>query len=197
MAKERDFPPDDELLERIRAGDEEAKYQFNKKHSKLVNRVVWGRLWGSWCNHQEDVRVEIWDRVFRGLLTMRDPSRLECFIRTVAIRESNRHLRNSHMNQPPTVTLEDAQGAERGRIASVEKTAEDAELLDKALAEVEAALPKSRKILILRLHCGHEFEEIGERVGEPTNKVRRIFYRGLTKLRKLLKGGSDPSGDRR
>jgi RNA polymerase sigma factor (sigma-70 family) len=193
VTKARDFPPDDELLNRIRAEDEEANYLLHEKHSRAVDTIIWVKLREPWCNHQEDVRSETWNRVFRHLSTLRDPSRLEPFIRKIAINESFRHLRNAHMGQPETEPLDETQQSELGGIISVEKMAEDAELFDKALTAVEAELPKFGEIIKLHQVEGYVFEEIGDRLGWTKQKVWRTYQRGVKRLLKLLEGGCRPT----
>lgn len=196
MTRDRDFPSDDELLERIRAQDEEAEYQLTEKHTALVNRVVGGTLWRARCDHHPDVCVEVWDRVFKKIKRGGEFNWLPGFIAKTAINESRRHLTNVHKRQPDMLSLESVDTRlPLARGTSTEEELEAADLLGKAIAKVAAGRPKFPEIFDLRTY-GLSYEEIADVVCETPEKVKYIYLHGLHALRRILKGEFGRSGDR-
>lgn len=56
------------------------------------------------------------------------------------------------------------------------------------LAEAIDALPQDqREAIVLRMHAGLTFEQIGQTTGESKNTVAARYRRGLERLRELLK----------
>lgn len=186
MARDRDFPSDDELLERIRAQDEEAEYQFTEKHTALVNGVVGRTLWRAKCDHYQDVCVEAWVRVFKEIKKGGEINKLSGLIARIAINESCRHLRKVHKRQPemPLESVDSRLLIARG--TSTEEEIEAADLLGKAIAKVAVTKPKFPEIFDLRMD-GFSYEEIADVVCETPEKAKYIYFQGLHELRRILK----------
>jgi RNA polymerase sigma-70 factor (ECF subfamily) len=81
---------DEELIDRVRAGDEAAFSELYRRHARAVAGVVY-RLLGSDQN-LEDIVQETFVIGLRSLERLRDASALRCWLKTIAVRRVQKQL---------------------------------------------------------------------------------------------------------
>lgn len=177
--------PDDEVLvRRARAGDDRAAELLLRRHAGVVYRYLLGRV-GSEAD-AEDLAQESLVKALRGLGGLEDPGAFRGWLLGIARNESRSWLRAlARRRESP---LEGA-----GELAD-----EASGPADRALrrAEVESvrdaigALPEKQRLsVILRLHDGLGFREIGKLTGSTEGAARVNYHHGIRRLRERLGGG--------
>ena len=166
------------LLERCRAGDENAFQELVDRHKGLVFALIARTVQDR--SRAEDLAQEVFLRVHRGLPYFRGEARLSTWIyrivANVCVQESGR---------PTTVSLDDQ------RVAPIVPSASDRqfgdfELRDR-LEKAIARLPANYRLLIAAHYLdGVQYEDLAAALELPLGTVKTQLYRAKQQLRRLL-----------
>ncbi len=160
---------DVQLIERIRAGDNDAFGEIYRIFAPLVHGIVLARVP---YDEVQDLVQEVFLSAYRNLDTLRDKNAVGPWLARIARNRAIGFYRQAR----PTEEISDEL---RGR---TNPNAEAREILD-AIRD----LPETyRETLVLRLIEGMTGAEIAERTGMTPNSVRVNLHRGMEMLRKKL-----------
>jgi RNA polymerase sigma-70 factor (ECF subfamily) len=133
----------------------------------------------------EDVVQKAFVKAFRSLSRLREPTRLESWLRKIVYTTGIDHLRGRKRKRemplderlrPPT---EPFPGPEREALLQ-----ERIDLVQQALQEMP---PRYRTYIVLREFDGLSYDQIGEVLDEPITTVRVALFRARKMLRELLR----------
>ena len=174
----------EELVARVRAGDEEAFRLIFDRYSRPVLSFIFDMVGDR--SLAEDLAQETFVRAFRGLQTLREETKLSTWLFGIArncareqLRSRRRDAGNVEIDAEPAFELHD-----HGRTPS-------GELLDKELSGViQAALQRldedKRTVFTLKVLQQRSYEEIAEITGFSVGKLKTDLHRARAEMRKRI-----------
>ena len=184
-------PSDSELLVAIKKGNSEAVEELWRRHHSALRRMTIGYLEGKGCrdprDHAEEVKTRAWINIFRYLSNQGDVNKFNAWRDTIARNEAKEHLRSCINEQNTSVELEDETLLPKARINEYYESRDAAIDADKMLTLAKDI--SSQFVVVFQLHNVDElsFEEIADRLGKSKESVRSIYYRGLRRLKGMIK----------
>lgn len=142
-----------------------------QQHHRDLLRLAYGM-----CGDRtlaEDAVQATWEKAWRGLPTLREPTRLRNWLLTIAANEVRRQLRRQRLRR----VLEPL-----GRVDAPEASLPDAPHYDLAVA-LKTLGVRDRQLLSLKYGVGLTSEEIGTQLGISASGVRVRLQRVLVHLR--------------
>jgi RNA polymerase sigma-70 factor, ECF subfamily len=171
------------LIERARAGDQQALERLFARHLKPLQRWARGRL-PKWARDLADTDDLVQDTLVQTFKRIEgfEPRRvgaLQAYLRLAVLNRIRNELRRKG-RQPHATDLD---GIE---VESVESPLEQA-IGQEAVERYEGALqrlkPEEREAIIARVEMGYSFEELAEALGKPTpDAARKAAHRALVRL---------------
>jgi RNA polymerase sigma-70 factor (ECF subfamily) len=171
------------LIERVRAGDQEALERLFARHLKPLQRWARGRLprWARDLADTDDLVQDTLVQTFKRIENF-EPRRvgaLQAYLRQAVLNRIRNELRRK--GREPHAT--DLDGIE---VESVESPLEQA-IGREAVERYEGALKRlkaeEREAIIARVEMGYSFEELAEALGKPTpDAARKTAHRALVRL---------------
>jgi RNA polymerase sigma-70 factor (ECF subfamily) len=161
--------PEIELIERVRAGDEEAFGELYRMFAPMINGVVLARV------AREDVQDIVQDvflAAYRNLNSLRDDNFFGAWLVKIARNRAAEWYR----------TRKPAEGLDESLTAAENRRGEAAEVL-RAIRSLSEAYSET---LVMRLVEGMSAKEIAERTGLKPESVRVNLHRGMELLRTKL-----------
>jgi RNA polymerase sigma-70 factor, ECF subfamily len=180
------------LIERARAGDQEAIERLFARHLKPLQRWATGRLpkWARDLADTDDLVQETLIQTFKRIEDF-EPRRvgaLQAYLRQAVLNRIRNELRRK--GRQPHVT--DLDGIE---VQSVESPLEQAigreavECYERALQRLRA---EEREAIIGRVEMGYSYEELADALGKPTpDAARKAAQRALVRLVEEMKRGGE------
>lgn len=174
----------EELVARVRAGDEEAFRLIFDRYSRPVLGFIYDMVGDR--SLAEDLAQETFVRAFRGLGALREETKLSTWLFGIArncaleqLRTRRRDAGNVEIDAEPAFELHD-----RARTPS-------GELLDKELSGViQTALGKldedKRTVFTLKVLQQRSYEEIAEITGFSVGKLKTDLHRARAEMRKRI-----------
>ena len=179
---------DDELIDRIKTGDEQAFKTLFDRHAGsvfgLCLRMVGNRL------DAEDLTQEIFFRVFRSASSFDHRSRVSTWIFRIALNQALNRLRDRKRDR--ILSLDWLGGAdERARTPlSEDRPDEDferKEKRDRIWKAVQALPPSQRAVIVLQKYEGLSCEAIAEVMGCSVLSVQSKLHRAKQTLSRQLR----------
>lgn len=171
---------DDQLMARVRAGDQRAFDALYERHRTAVFSFL-VRLAGD--HHQaEDLLQETFVRVYRARDRYEPSAQFRSWLFTIARRLVVDHARRQHIawdSRPEA--LEAASGPERA-----DHAAEATELRVQLERAIEGLPAGQREIVLLSRVAGMRTDEIADVVGSTPGAVRVALHRALRRLATAL-----------
>ena len=188
-----------ELIRRAkRSSEKEFAYEnLLKKHWQGVTVLALGRV--GELREAEDVAQETFERAFRSLDKLKEPTAFLGWLLRIASNVATDHIRS----RKPVVSLDTlgesiAPESQRGKSARepefqrlVEQDDEIAVVID-ALGELP---DRYREVITLKYLRDMDGRAMAEQLGEPEGTVRNRLFRALEKLRGVLASHGRPPGD--
>jgi RNA polymerase sigma-70 factor, ECF subfamily len=190
---------DHALLERLRAGDEDAFKALVERHDGALRRVA--RTFVRTPSAADDVVQETWLGVIHGLSAFEGRSSLRTWIfrilvnraRTRAVRDA-RSVPFSALEHDDTPSVEPAAFGADGRWTSApprlecdpESSLLSAELREHLLRAVDELPPAQRAVITLRDLVGASSEEVCELLELSDGNQRVLLHRARTRVRTAL-----------
>jgi RNA polymerase sigma-70 factor (ECF subfamily) len=174
----------EELVTRVRAGDEEAFRLIFERYSRPVLSFIFDMVGDRAL--AEDLAQETFVRAFRGLGALREEAKLSTWLFAIAKNVAREHLRsrrrqegNIEIDGEPAFELHD-----HGRTPS-------GQLLDKELSGViQGALMKldedKRVVFTLKVLQQRSYEEIAEITGFSVGKLKTDLHRARAEMRRRI-----------
>jgi RNA polymerase sigma-70 factor (ECF subfamily) len=166
------------LLERCRAGDENAFQELVDRYKGLVFALIARTVQDR--SRAEDLAQDVFLRVHRGLPYFRGEARLSTWIyrivANVCVQDSSR---------PATVSFDDQRAAPAVPSAA-DRQFGDFELRDR-LEKAIARLPANYRLLIAAHYLdGVQYEDLAAALALPLGTVKTQLYRAKQQLRRML-----------
>ncbi|MCA1618674.1 MAG: sigma-70 family RNA polymerase sigma factor [Acidobacteria bacterium] len=174
----------EELVARVRAGDEEAFRLIFDRYSRPVLGFIFDMVGDR--SLAEDLAQETFVRAFRGLSTLREETKLSTWLFGIArncarecLRSRRRDTGNVEIDAEPAFELHDHARTPSG------------ELLDKELSGViQTALQRldedKRTVFTLKVLQQRSYEEIAEITGFSVGKLKTDLHRARAEMRKRI-----------
>ena len=180
------------LIERARAGDQQALERLFSRHLKPLQRWARGRL-PKWARDLADTDDLVQDTLVQTFKRIEhfEPRRvgaLQAYLRQAVLNRIRNELRRKG-RQPHATDLD---GLE---VESVESPLEQA-IGQEAVERYEGALQRlkaeEREAIIARVEMGYSFEELAEALGKPTpDAARKTAHRALVRLAEEMKRAAE------
>ncbi len=180
------------LIERARAGDQEALERLFARHVKPLQRWARGRLpkWARDLADTDDLVQETLVQTFKRIehFEPRRVGALQAYLREAVLNRIRNELRRK--GRQPHAT--DFDGLE---VVSVESPLEQA-IGREAVERYEAALQRltadEREAIIARVEMGYSYEELAEALGKPTpDAARKAARRALVRLAEEMRRAAE------
>jgi RNA polymerase sigma-70 factor (ECF subfamily) len=174
----------EELVARVRAGDEEAFRLIFDRYSRPILSFIFDMVGDR--AQAEDLAQETFVRAFRGLAGLREETKLSTWLFAIAknvareqLRTRRRHEGNVELDGRPAFELHDHARTPSGQ------------LLDKELSGViQGALMKldedKRTVFTLKVLQQHSYEEIAEITGFSVGKLKTDLHRARAEMRRRI-----------
>ena len=180
------------LIERARAGDQQALERLFARHLKPLQRWARGRL-PRWARDLADTDDLVQDTLLQTFKRIEDfePRRvgaLQAYLRQAVLNRIRNELRRKG-RQPHATDLDDIE------VESAKSPLEQA-IGREAVERYEAALHRltaeEREAIISRVEMGYSYEELAEALGKPTpDAARKAARRALVRLAEEMKRAAE------
>jgi RNA polymerase sigma-70 factor (ECF subfamily) len=171
--------PDQQLVERMRAGDRSAFDDLVRTYEQAIRRLVMRYVHVE--EDAKDVTQRTFLRVFERLSSFRGESSFRTWLHRVAVNVAVDHTRGAPRGQ--TVPVED-DIAFTNSLGTEKLVA--AEIWSKVNARLSDLPPKQRMVVELRAFHDLSFEEIATIVGTSEDSAKVNYHHGVKRLRALL-----------
>jgi RNA polymerase sigma-70 factor (ECF subfamily) len=184
--------PEDDLIRRAIAGDQDAFEVLVRKHSPRVFSIV-----GSFFRRRdlvEDIAQEVFAKAYFSLATFTLGRSFEAWVARIAVNACYDQLRTQRRRieqQLPHESQEDDEWLElqmlevaRDRHASLERQRDAAEVADRLLSKLE---PEDRLVLVLMDRDGYSVKDVADMTGWGQSKVKVRAFRARRTLRTAMK----------
>ncbi len=178
------------LIDRARAGDQEALERLFERHLKPLQRWASGRLppWARDLADTDDVVQDTLSQTFKkiGGFEPRGIGALQAYLRQAVLNRIRDELRRK--GRRPEVTQLDGLEPEPDPASSPLEQAIGREAVERYEHALERLRPEEREAIIARVEMGYTYEELAEAVGKPTPEAaRKAAQRALVRLAEEMK----------
>jgi RNA polymerase sigma factor (sigma-70 family) len=188
----RDLDSTFHLIERARAGDQEALERLFARHLKPLQRWARGRL-PKWARDLADTDDLVQDTLLQTFKRIGDfePRRvgaLQAYLRQAVLNRLRDELRRKG-RQPHATDLDglEADGTQSPLEEAIGREA--VERYERALARLR---PEEREAIIARVEMDYSYEELAGALGKPTpDAARKAAQRALVRLAEEMKHGGE------
>ena len=176
------------LLDRARAGDQEALDRLFARHLKPLQRWASGRL-PRWARDLADTDDLVQHTLLHTFRTIQDfqprhVGALQAYLRQAVLNRIRDELRRNR-RQPPNTELDEVQLASRDSPLEEAIGREAVERYERALARLK---PEEREAIIAKVEMGYSYVELAETLGKPTpDAARKAAQRALVRLAEEMK----------
>ena len=174
--------PDDDLVERCRAGDESAFAELVDRHKRpvfgLIARLVPDQ------GQVDDLAQEVFIRVYRGLPYFRGTARLSTWIYRIVVNLCS----EARSRRRPAASLDetDEHGRKTHEPGAHDPSYRELEFRDR-LEKAMAELPENYRVLVAAHYLdGVKYEDLAEALDLPLGTVKTHLYRAKRQLRQIL-----------
>jgi len=180
------------LIERARAGDEQALERLFERHLQPLRRWASGRLpkWARDLADTEDLVQDTLLKTFRRMDSF-EPRRvgaLQAYLRNAVLNRLRDELRRKG-RQPESTSLDsiEIEAGESPLEQAIGREKVDA--YERALAQLK---PEEREAIIARVELGYSYEELAMMLDKPTaDAARKAAQRALVRLAEEMKRGRE------
>ena len=166
-----------QLLERLKAGDEQAAERLIGRYLLPLRRWAHGRLppWARSMSETQDVVQDAILRVLRNLQTFEPerPGALHAYLRKAVLNRILDELRSARRG-PPGVELDESLPSSQPSPYEMAVKHEDREIFEAALEELR---DEDRELIIARVEWGLDYDDIAAALGKPTANAARVGVR--------------------
>jgi RNA polymerase sigma factor (sigma-70 family) len=180
------------LIERARAGDQQALERLFARHLKPLQRWARGRL-PKWARDLADTDDLVQDTLVQTFKRIEDfePRRvgaLQAYLRQAVLNRIRNELRRKG-RQPEATDLD---GLELESVDSPLDQAIGREAVERYESALQRLKPEEREAIIARVEMGYSFEELAEALSKPTpDAARKTAHRALVRLAEEMKRAAE------
>jgi RNA polymerase sigma factor (sigma-70 family) len=180
------------LIERARAGDQEAMERLFARHLKPLQRWTRSRLpkWARDLADTDDLVQDTLVQTFKRIEAF-EPRRvgaLQAYLRQAVLNRIRNELRRKG-RQPQATDLD---GVEVESVESPLEQAIGAEAVERYEAALQRLTVEEREAIIGRVEMGYGYEELAEALGKPTpDAARKAARRALVRLAEEMKRAAE------
>ncbi len=180
------------LMQRVKAGDDEAFNELMRRHEKTVVNLIY-RFTGSRAA-AEDLAQEVFLRIYRAAGRFEARAKFFTYLYKVTLnlcrnaRAKASRRKTTSLDQPrrgkgegemPSLDLEDPDGSAEDRVARLE--------MGEMVREAVDQLPEEQRVVVVLQRFEHlSYEEISEVLGLSVPAVKSRLHRAKLNLKKLL-----------
>ncbi len=181
-----------QLIERARAGDEEALERLFARHVKPLQRWARGRL-PKWARDLADTDDLVQDTLLQtfkriGAFEPRRVGALQAYLRQAVLNRLRDELRRKG-RQPHATDLD---GLEADGSQSPLEEAIGREAVERYERALQRLRPEEREAIIARVEMDYSYEELAGALGKPTpDAARKAAQRALVRLAEEMKRGGE------
>jgi RNA polymerase sigma-70 factor (ECF subfamily) len=181
-----------QLIDRARAGDQDALERLFALHLKPLQRWASGRLprWARDLTDTDDLVQEALVQTFKRIEAF-EPRRvgaLQAYLRQAVLNRIRDELRRKG-RRPESTDLTDL-AADAGH--SPLEQAIGSEAVERYERALERLRPEEREAIIARIEMGYSYEELAEALAKPTpDAARKAAQRALVRLAEEMKRGGE------
>jgi RNA polymerase sigma-70 factor (ECF subfamily) len=168
------------LVERCRAGDEQAFQELVDRHKDLVFALIARTVQDR--SRAEDLAQDVFLRVHRGLPYFRGEARLSTWIYRIV---ANVCLQDHGKAGAATESLDDDRRA-RPAPGTADRQFGDLELRDRLEKAIARLPPHYRLVIAAHYLQGLRYEDLAEALDLPLGTVKTQLHRAKQQLRRLL-----------
>ena len=180
-----------QLLDRARAGDQEAVDRLFARHIKPLQRWASGRL-PKWARDLTDTQDLVQDALLQtfkriGQFEARHVGALQAYLRQAVLNRVRDELRRK--GRQPAAT--DLDGLELESPGSPLEQAIGSETVERYRQALHRLKPEEQDALIARVEMGYSYEELAQVLGKPTAEAaRKAAQRALVRLAEEMRRAS-------
>lgn len=174
---------DDEVVERVRGGDEEAFRLLVERHSRSLYRAAW-RITGNSAD-ADDVVQETFLRAYRALGRFDARASFTTWIHRIAI-NCSLDLIDARKRRDGQLREGDDLSALPSHAAGPERVVHSIEMQRAVAVAMDRLSGNERTAFVLRHFEGMPLEEIGTVLGTQLNATKNTVFRAVKKLREQL-----------
>jgi len=174
----------EELVARVRAGDEEAFRLIFDRYSRPVLGFIFDMVGDR--SLAEDLAQETFVRAYRGLQTLREETKLSTWLFGIArncaleqLRTRRRNAGNVEIDAEPAFELHDHARTPSGQLLDKELSG----VIQTALARLDE---DKRTVFTLKVLQQRSYEEIAEITGFSVGKLKTDLHRARAEMRKRI-----------
>ena len=181
-----------QLIERARAGDQEALERLFARHVKPLQRWARGRL-PKWARDLADTDDLVQDTLLQtfkriGAFEPRRVGALQAYLRQAVLNRLRDELRRKG-RQPHATDLD---GLEADGSQSPLEEAIGREAVERYERALQRLRPEEREAIIARVEMDYSYEELAGALGKPTpDAARKAAQRALVRLAEEMKRGGE------
>jgi RNA polymerase sigma-70 factor, ECF subfamily len=188
----REFESTSYLIDRARAGDQEAMERLFLRHLKPLQRWASGRLprWARDLADTDDLVQETLLQTFKRIerFESRGVGAFQAYLRQAVLNRIRDELRRKG-RQPEATDLD---GLEVDQASSPLEQAIGHEAVERYEKALERLTPEDREAIIARVELGYSYEELAEALDKPTpDAARKAAQRALVRLVEEMKRGDE------
>lgn len=185
MAQRLVTPADDELIARVRVGDQEAFAVLIDRYKRQIYNLAY-RLLGS-ANDAEDASQETFIRAYTRLATYEPDGRFGAWLSAICSHWCIDTMR-ARRRRVQTVALGKVTESDRfiSQVDGPEEVALVADSRDEVQRWLEALPPQYRTVLTLRYFQDLSYAEIADVLDEPISTVRMRLFRARAMLQQVV-----------
>jgi RNA polymerase sigma-70 factor (ECF subfamily) len=174
----------EELVTRVRAGDEEAFRLIFDRYSRPVLSFIYDMVGDRAL--AEDLAQETFVRAYRGLSSLREETKLSTWLFAIAkncareqLRSRRRNEGNVEIDAEPAFELRDGGRSPSGALLDKELSG----VIQKALSKLDE---DKRTVFTLKVLQQRSYEEIAEITGFSVGKLKTDLHRARAEMRKRI-----------
>lgn len=190
-AQRATVPADDELIARVREGDQEAFAVLIDRYKRQIYNLAY-RLLGS-PNDAEDASQETFIRAYTRLATYEPDGRFGAWLSAICSHWCIDTMR-ARRRRVQTVALGKVPESDRfiSQVDGPEEVAMGAASRDEVQCWLNALPPQYRTVLTLRYFQELSYAEIADVLDEPVSTVRMRLFRARAMLQQVVERARDP-----
>ncbi len=180
------------LIERARAGDQQALERLFARHLKPLQRWARGRLpkWARDLADTDDLVQDTLVQTFKRIehFEPRHVGALQAYLRQAVLNRIRNELRRKDGSRMPRILM-----ASTSRVSNHPSNRRSVRrLLSATKRALQRLKAEEREAIIARVEMGYSFEELAEALGKPTpDAARKTAHRALVRLAEEMKRAAE------
>jgi RNA polymerase sigma-70 factor (ECF subfamily) len=173
-----------ELVELAHEHPEAGLTQLHKRFASTVNRLVW-RLLGPDPDH-DDLVQQVFFAMLTSIKQLRDPTKLEVWVRTVTVNAVRQELRRRSVRR-----LFWSEHKHIRRIGDLVEEVESRDLLEQCVDVLDKIPAAQRLVFVLHFVEGHSLKDVAEICGYSHITAKRRLKSANKRFRSLIQHRPD------